>query len=793
MSARQLSAAGCLLLGLLTVGCADPKPPRSLDLAIQGEDGKGVTSVHLWLATKDGHVAALSCPEGEPLPEIACITGGVKLLNLDNESRLTVKARGFTFVTSSVQQLQAGSSKRATLTLNSLPAVEETADYVTGFGAEQAALFSSLSVPSNGALGKASSLKFYIAELKEQPVVYFQNTRRFPMHYGFVHDVLLGAASPDAFAAATYQGEDRQAMAATVTHYPSLRLTTPAGESIDAPWALEFFPSDDLSPSLAQTAHRLVEERLGLAELSGAQERLVYVPAGEEQQSQTVKQAAEFAARGIAWARSSDLYAAVTQQLLNPGVAFGTLRLLTPEEFAKSVVSYRDILVLTRLPNDLPLVGGTITAEHQTPLAHVNLLAHARGTPNLALTGALTDPRVAPFLDQLVRFEVTSSGFSIAKATAAEAEAFWAARAPAPYTPELDLTLTGLPLFEELQFSDYLRVGSKAANLGELRQLLKEAAPKGFAIPFAAYQSHLSDNAVTSTGCDEALTACQDSGRDTSACQSARALCGLASDTASSLEEYLTQLLADAQFSQDSLLRDAALFGLRLLIETSPVPAALAQQLDARVAELFGDGKVKLRSSTNVEDLADFNGAGLYESYPATASGTERASLVVRRVWSSAWSFGAFEERAWWNVDQSRVAMGVAVNPAISDERAYGVVITGGVAPCSSGQSYVNVQLGEVSVTNPSAGAIAEAYCTVASTSGETQARILAYSTLSPDLALLSQSEVQALQALTAQIVLHFAPLYGTAPAQTHLDLEFKLYGPERTVLIKQVRPFVVK
>ena len=129
------------------------------------------------------------------------------------------------------------------------------------------------------------------------------------------------------------------------------------------------------------------------------------------------------------------------------------------------------------------------------------------------------------------------------------------------------------------------------------------------------------------------------------------------------IEETYTTDLATA-------LRDAGLANFRELIETSPVPSAFGNDLNAHVAELVGDGKVKLRSSTNVEDLENFSGAGLYESYRARATGDERASWVVRKVWSSAWTFGAFEERAWWNVEQSRVAMGVAVNPAASSAAA---------------------------------------------------------------------------------------------------------------------------
>jgi pyruvate, water dikinase len=210
------------------------------------------------------------------------------------------------------------------------------------------------------------------------------------------------------------------------------------------------------------------------------------------------------------------------------------------------------------------------------------------------------------------------------------------------------------------------------------------------------------------------------------------------------------------------------------------------------VAELVGTGKVKLRSSTNVEDLANFSGAGLYESYRARATGDERASSVVRKVWSSAWTFDAFEERAWWNVEQSHIAMGVAVNPAISDEEANGVLITGGISPCASGQTYVNVQVGEVSVTNPTGYAVPETYCVIPAADGSVQAQILGYSSFSPNSAILSPSEVRLLEETCREIIRHFAPLYGTAPSATYLDMEFKFRGKDRALLIKQVRPFSV-
>ena len=45
--------------------------------------------------------------------------------------------------------------------------------------------------------------------------------------------------------------------------------------------------------------------------------------------------------------------------------------------------------MLDAVPNDISIVAGQITAEFQTPLAHINVLSVNRGTPNMALRGAL--------------------------------------------------------------------------------------------------------------------------------------------------------------------------------------------------------------------------------------------------------------------------------------------------------------------------------------------------------------------------------------------------------------------
>src|SRR5688572_4218765 len=122
----------------------------------------------------------------------------------------------------------------------------------------------------------------------------------------------------------------------------------------------------------------------------------------------------------------------VTFQPLTPAIAYGTLRFVDSDELRLTSLGPRDIVITDQVPNDIPLIGGLITESFQTPLAHVNILSRGRGTPNMALKQARTDPRIAPLLGELVRLEVTGSDFDVSVADREEALAFWESRIRAP-------------------------------------------------------------------------------------------------------------------------------------------------------------------------------------------------------------------------------------------------------------------------------------------------------------------------------------------------------------------------
>jgi len=156
-------------------------------------------------------------------------------------------------------------------------------------------------------------------------------------------------------------------------------------------------------------------------------------------------------------------------------------------------------------------------------------------------------------------------------------------------------------------------------------------------------------------------------------------------------------------------------------------------------------------------------------------------------VFSSVWSFRAFEERSFWNIDQAAVRMGCAINEAFVDELANGVLITQNIADATTYGMYVNVQQGEASVTNPEHGELPEIFSILA----DTGYRVVRsrYSSLSPDAPILTDAEIKSLYDAGVLAQTHFSELYGKSVV---LDIEFKL-TPDHRIVFKQARPYTVR
>lgn len=762
---------------------------HSLTVTVRGSDRAPVVA-YIAVITSGDTVTRLSCGGTGTVKagNYSCAGSAINISSFSGSAEVTIKSTGYSFETKTLTS--AGSE---TITLQKLAAFELNGDYATGFTAETGLDdMMKMAYPVNSELGQSFVIKFYIDDIKGTPKLFLQNTKKHPIHYDFVHDVLGKAISQKDFGNTTYSGLDRSAMAGSIIYYPEAATKSEfLGDDTKSPFVVTFFPSDDLTPDQALTAHRIIEERLLCAGIDTGVSRVVYLPAGSEQESALASAKALFKKHDSAWIMHNELYGNISMQILNPGIAYGTLKLMTPDELEKSVVSFHDILLLTRIPNSLPVVGGTITEELQTPLAHVNVAARNRGTPNMALIGASADERIAPFIGKLVRFEVKAGTFSIEETTLDEAQNFWDSIHGDELVPEFDVDRDGLPGFAELYFTDSISVGVKAANLAELKRILADKAPDGFAVPFHYYDQFLNYTLIDGALCDSAQANCLKEGRTADICEKARDLCLAITTQDITLGDYIAEAIEDSGFKTDSAIREAALNDIRFFFNNNPVDPDFAKLLDDRVYEVFGDKKVKLRSSTNSEDLPNFSGAGLYDSFSAAYNGDKEAALVIRKTWSSVWNWDAYEERGFWNISHLAVKMGVAASMAFSDEAANGVIITQNISDPTVDGMYVNVQLGETSVTNPTGGELPEIFTIIPKPDGGVQAVRLRYSSLSPDSPILSEAEVTDLYSAALKSRTYFAKLYKKNADTFALDMEFKFSGSPRTLFIKQARPYV--
>jgi len=466
----------------------------------------------------------------------------------------------------------------------------------------------------------------------------------------------------------------------------------------------------------------------------------------------------------------------VNYQPLTGGVGFGTLQFIPASELSDAVLGPHVIVVTDDVPNDIPLVAGLVTEAFQTPLAHVNVLSQGRNTPNMALRDARAE--LEEFLDTLVRIEVTASGYQVREAKPDEAEAFWASRTPTTelFVARLDTRVRGVLALDQPErgLADLPSLGAKAAQLAELHHVRIDPLRDILGRP------------LPNAGCPGALPLPPN--------PAAIALVhSLEHFEASGARARLDTLRADPAFRTDPAVRSEGLSEVRDLVLGHPVDPELLAEVEAHVAQHFGGIRVRYRSSSNTEDLPDFNGAGLYTSESGEIDDEGRSiEDAIRTVWASLWNSRAYDERELAHVDQDSVAMGVLIHPAFRNERANAVAISRNVLdPIRGDEHYLNLQAGEASVTNPAPGVVTEQVVWYRFGGGSVPAAdYQSQSSLVPGR-VATLAELERISCVLAGIHDHFKPLLDPTGEDRWfaMQIELKLLGDARTLLIKQARP----
>lgn len=674
-----------------------------------------------------------------------------------------------------------------------------------------AATFDSLAFVGDGGLLLGASVKFLV-DVRDpaSPGVHFMNAN-FPgggdaakFHYFFAKAVLGIDETGEEFNDGTYFHQERRYFAGTIQAYRT---------SADAPvlYGIQFYPQDVLAEGTVLAGVAAVKQHFTVPDA-----RVAFVATGAQQTAKTI--GPQLTELGVENLTIDQVLGALDYVPMQLGEAWGFLRIFPANHDALSAT---DIPVFAELPLDLTVVAGTITKAVQDASSHINLKSKERGTPNMVLRSAALDHEtLARFADQPVHLVVSADGFTIEPSTAAEVAAKLAERTNKPW---IDLAVdehAQITAFADMcveASEDCLDLapafGGKAGNLGFLihpdvlgttalpgsfsSKLGYDAAPPGVGVPVRMYRDFidLPANRAVREAID-ALVADEKAGTLSPLVRAERAA-------------EVRQLVLDAELPEGFVASIVA-------ASTAALPA--------------GTKSVKIRSSANAEDIAGFDGAGLYDSFRGDFDVTDASDghctvvptddedlevsprsvgCAIKGVYSSLWNKRAIEERSFARLDHADAAMGLAIVARYKergDIASNSVVITR-VLNSSGVYGYTfSSQKGNNVVTNPKTGTLSENIIAAFLPDQATSFTVTRFAKNKPNkpaltTKLMTDAQLQALLDITQTVELAYCraePGYYDGSCNDvlldvekprALDFELKLYE-NGEFLCKQVREF---
>lgn len=711
--------------------------------------------------------------------------------------------------------------------------------------------FVSLAMPSQGVIRQGYVTKFFIDNRDaSKPEIHFLNANYCPkskcssppeeaiLHYPFAKKMLKDfTVDKDTFTEQTYFTTDVASRKYFDGRIQQMRYTDTQGVEREI-FAILFIERDLIHEEMVVHAMEVLQK----AFIPKAP--LVFVRNSVHQTVGTVE--AQLEELGVGHVSMEELISNVRYIGLNPGTAFGFLRLAPSPmgEFADDLEPY-EIPVFDELPLELAVVAGTITTTYQDVGSHVNLKSKERGTPNMVLRDAAEVARLRSLDGKPVKLTVTFQDFKVEEATEAQVmEAYRKATSGAWRKPSFE-NESKLVDFDAMcgkaRAKDCLRMakryGGKVSGLGFLahptvtgvgsplnQRLGYRLTPLGFGIPLSFYNDFIAHNVKRNPEFKLALDLLINS-----------------------------EMSLNGQGPLPTAEKKALIAKLKLLFLNGEIPPAQYKTMADQVKVLreqtraaYGGvelEKIKVRSSANTEDIEGFNGAGLHDSYSAKLSKDldtqalacryereldddtglleddvkpKNLGCAVKAVYASLWNLGAVRERSYRKFDHRFASMGVSVQPTYRfrpgiEIAANSVLITRVVGTEAIYGQQLSTQRFNGLVTNPVAGTKAELATVTFDASGKHVAvNVLQYAKPVAALPPLEQTvmseELMKLHSEIARFVEvkyceakpDYAPGYrcsavvNSVKKPAALDMEFKTFD-NGEVLIKQVRSFYGK
>ncbi len=572
--------------------------------------------------------------------------------------------------------------------------------------------------------------------------VYFIHSKRYKFHFNFARSQLNNTDELQDFNEKNYHpNPQREYVFATINHYKGSDLYT-----------YEFASSEKMSSEAIQS-FEVVKKKIFVGG------NLRFFPATAEQIADTRK-----LSPGLALISAEEVFQQITYQPIVCKESYGYLRKMDIRELSKSVITQRDIVLVNGTPNEVPLCAGLITTQLQPPLSHINILCHNRGTPMMAFKNVWENAYINSLQGQLLHFVVRNDTCSLSPANVAEAAKFWNSTRKKAINPLYNLLADTLIDLKKKGYGILAFAGGKAAGFAELMRVQEKypgefSVPAGaFAIPFYFYQQHVQQPAVA---------------------------------------KLISDLLHDSSVINKPAQLKKQLKDIRKAIKDEAINPELIKAVTEKIRTANCGPAFRFRSSTNAEDIPGFNGAGLYESKTGILGDTKKTiEKAITSVWAGLWNERAFLERYYFGIPQDKVFMGILCHQAQGTEELNGVAITKNIYRPEVPGNVINMQKGESSIVIPTDSKVSEhTVLLVSHTWGEPTFAVdyISYSSLNDFKPLLTMDEYKKLAAVLNKVEAHFyrqVDKRKTDFADYALDIEFKLIGPKRKLLLKQARVY---
>lgn len=441
--------------------------------------------------------------------------------------------------------------------------------------------------------------------------IYYVNSRRYRFHRDFVNGTYLSLDRGQDFFDKNYLRADRRFILGTLAFQTPLKR-----------WTFEFWEGDTIPAEQVKLVADVVKQTF-------------FAPVAFKPNSLRQE---ELASQLGDLPRVSQSEITREQEYVPLNLARGIGRVHVIKNLDEHVeIGYNEILVLEDAPLHLPPVAGIITSKPSTPLAHINLLAKSWGVPNAYVKNAFE--LFKAYDARWIIFETKPGGYAV-KFADNDALSEYQKRVRERrdiMSPRFDLSVKRLAGLSEQRARSVVAYGAKSANLGEVlsARIPGVVVPGGFTIPFYYYDQFVKQN---------------------------------------KLEAAIYEMLDDQKFIHDPAYRRERLKQMRETVQSGKFDDTLRREVLRRYHAEFAGKGVFVRSSTNTEDLPNFNGAGLYNTVP-NVTDDDKLIEAIKNVWSSIWNFEAYEARERAGIDHAKVYPAVLIQEGVNADSA-GVLIT---------------------------------------------------------------------------------------------------------------------